>query len=1317
MPSEKQTKEKKEKGRRKSKNKDNENSEKEKDSPPSDIEKDKEELNNVEMQDEEDEEEEGGIRIGDIYLPPPPPPACTFDSTGPRLVITHIENEYFKSYAGRQVLGPFHKSFTSIVGPNGSGKSNVIDSMLFVFGYRAQKIRSKKISVLIHNSEDHKNVESCTVAVHFQKIIDKDDDFEVVPNTHFVVSRTAFRDNSSYYQMNGKRCQFKAVAKELRNFGIDLDHNRFLILQGEVEQIAMMRAKALTEHDTGMLEFLEDIVGSSRFKEPIEKLFKRVEELNEARGEKLNRVKLVEKEKDELEGPKDAAVEHIKMENDLTRKTHVLYQHNSLDSARAKQEAEEKKKAIDEGMSDVKKKLEEIEALRVEKSDEIKKIGKNLERISKVKEECSEKFKGLESEDVKLQEELKHKNQKRKKTMALLKTEKEKLEELLQVPEKNEKDISECETLREDLEKQRKKEEEAYHKAMSTLNSETQQLQDEKAKFETKLIDLRKVVDETKSVVDIAQSELDIYLSTERNELKKLDQIKNGLEKSEETIKSKTGEIKRLQKEIPQKEKQLKESTQRLHQLLPEQQRVEEELRSLRVKLDEKRSAMQSSRSRGRVLDAIMEQKRNGNIPGIFGRLGDLGGIDEKYDIAISTACGPLDNIVVDCVDSAQQCINFLKKNGIGTATFIALDKQERWRAQCERRMQTPENVPRLFDLIKMNDDRVKTAFYFALRDTLVANDMDQASRIAYGKVRHRVVTLKGELIETSGTMSGGGRSVNRGRMGSQAAVVNVDPKEIEGVEARVDELTQRSGQFRKERADLENLISQLTRDIKVMKSDFEKFKMNVEAAEQQFKSFQSQIEVQEEKVESVKSDPVEVKRMEKDIGEKVKDYKKATESAQGIESEVSRIHAQIVEVTGGKMKGLKKALDTATKKLEKVIAEITRLQVAIKTAKRNTKKTEEKITTMEAEIKELEEELKGMQDKRQAIEDAAGTVLKNLQEVTQEELELSEQLTELKAAHEEIVKKENKIKASRIEIDQELEKYDGIIKENKSKMSHWKKLMSRLELSEIPLEKNNEEGELVVLDEAALDEIDTKQLKYQITVLEEKLAQSKPNLAAVHEYRKKEEIYLQRVAELDEITKKRDEQRKYHEDLRKQRLNEFMAGFTIISNKLKEMYQMITLGGDAELELVDSLDPFSEGIVFSVRPPKKSWKNITNLSGGEKTLSSLALVFALHYYKPTPLYVMDEIDAALDFKNVSIVGNYIKERTKNAQFIIISLRSQMFELADRLVGIYKTYNATKSVTINPNKYGNVAGPTHEKTNGALNQTTIVPPILTETRG
>jgi structural maintenance of chromosome 4 len=212
-------------------------------------------------------------------------------------------------------------------------------------------------------------------------------------------------------------------------------------------------------------------------------------------------------------------------------------------------------------------------------------------------------------------------------------------------------------------------------------------------------------------------------------------------------------------------------------------------------------------------------------------------------------------------------------------------------------------------------------------------------------------------------------------------------------------------------------------------------------------------------------------------------------------------------------------------------------------------------------------------------------------------------------------------------------------------------------------------------------------------------------------------------VSELDEVTEKRNEARKSHEELRRMRLEKFMDGFGQITLKLKEMYQMITLGGDAELELVDSLDPFSEGIVFSVRPPKKSWKNIANLSGGEKTLSSLALVFALHHYKPTPLYVMDEIDAALDFKNVSIVANYIKERTKNAQFIIISLRNNMFELADRLVGIYKTNNITKSVTINPHAFGkqgsknkNTATPSvavlGDRTNEQVNSNNETVPVL-----
>ena len=144
------------------------------------------------------------------------------------------------------------------------------------------------------------------------------------------------------------------------------------------------------------------------------------------------------------------------------------------------------------------------------------------------------------------------------------------------------------------------------------------------------------------------------------------------------------------------------------------------------------------------------------------------------------------------------------------------------------------------------------------------------------------------------------------------------------------------------------------------------------------------------------------------------------------------------------------------------------------------------------------------------------------------------------------------------------------------------------------------------------------------------------------------------------------------------------MEGFKFISSRVKEMYRLITNGGDAELEIKDSLDPFAEGVLFQVRPFKKAWKHMSKLSGGEKTLSSLSLIFALHLYKPSPLYCMDEIDAALDYKNVAIVAKYIREKAKNCQFIIISLRNNMFDCAQKMVGIYKTYDVTKTLTITP---------------------------------
>jgi structural maintenance of chromosome 4 len=225
-----------------------------------------------------------------------------------RLVISKIVQVNFKSYAGTIEIGPFHKSFTSVVGPNGSGKSNVIDSLLFVFGFKAKKLRQSKLSDLIHNSSAHPNLTSCQVQVHFEEIVDREDGYDVVPDSHFVVSRTVEKkvvmdkvsDKSTYF-VNGVATTYTDVQTLLKGYGVDLDHKRFLILQGEVESIALMKPKGQGEHEDGLLEYLEDIIGTATLKEPIQHAEIKLQELMDRKDEKLEHLKLIQKETKSLE--------------------------------------------------------------------------------------------------------------------------------------------------------------------------------------------------------------------------------------------------------------------------------------------------------------------------------------------------------------------------------------------------------------------------------------------------------------------------------------------------------------------------------------------------------------------------------------------------------------------------------------------------------------------------------------------------------------------------------------------------------------------------------------------------------------------------------------------------------------------------------------------------------------------------------------------------------------------------------------------------------------------------------------------------------
>ncbi|NWY50089.1 SMC4 protein, partial [Chionis minor] len=1215
-------------------------------------------------------------------ISPPPPPAMTNEAGAPRLMITHIVNQNFKSYAGEQTLGPFHKRFSCIIGPNGSGKSNVIDSMLFVFGYRAQKIRSKKLSVLIHNSDGHTDIQSCSVEVHFQKIIDKEgDDYEVIPNSNFCVSRTAYRDNSSVYHINGKKKTFKDVGILLRSHGIDLDHNRFLILQGEVEQIAMMKPKGQTEHDEGMLEYLEDLIGSARLKEPIQTLCRRVEILNEQRGEKLNRVKMVEKEKDALEADRNKAIEFLCLENKMFKEKNQICQYYIHDLKKRINDMETQKQKINEETKDVNEKSSKLADEMKNKNKALKELEKKLEKITKFVKENKEKFAQLDLQDVKVREKLKHAKSKAKKLEKQLEKDKEKVEEWKNVPSNSEKAISEATSKKELLEKAKEKEEENLKKVMDNLKKETRGIQEEKESKEKELMEFSKTVNEARSKMAVAQSELDLYLNRHNTAVSQLNQAKEALLTASETLKERKAAIKDMGIKIPRAEQELKEKENELERLQREESGAKNLVRNLRQKVEEAKSSLAQSRNRGKVLEALLQQKKCGNICGLYGRLGDLGAIDEQFDVAISSCCGALDHIVVDTIDTAEACVNFLKAKGIGIATFVALDKMTVWEKKMQK-IPTPENTPRLFDLVKVNDEKVRLAFYFALRDTLVAKNLDEATRVAFQKdKRWRVVTLQGQIIEQSGTMTGGGNKMRKGRMGS-SVVMDVSEEEVSKMESQLQKDSKRAVQCEEEKLQLEEAIRKLHQDVREMKNTLEKYTASIQNLSEQEIHLETQVKELEANVIAAAPDKTKQKELEKILNGYKKDYDCVAEEAGKMEAEVKRLHNLIIEINNQKLKTQQDKLQKINKEIDECTSAITKAQVALKTADRNMKKSEESVCHTEKEIENNEKEMKDLKEELTELEDKATEVMNDCRQAEAALPAVQEEHRGLLEDIKTIQNDEHALQKEALNIKLKMEQIDSHISAHQSKVKYWQKERSKLTLH--PIEDKPPE-ELPVLSEEELEAIkDPDVITNQIAVLETQCHEMKPNLGAIAEYKKKEELYLKRVAELDDITTERDNFRQAYEDLRKQRLNEFMAGFNVITNKLKENYQMLTLGGDAELELVDSLDPFSEGIMFSVRPPKKSWKKIFNLSGGEKTLSSLALVFALHHYKPTPLYFMDEIDAALDFKNVSIVAFYIYEQTKNAQFIIISLRNNMFEIADRLIGIYKTHNTTKSVATNP---------------------------------
>lgn len=561
--------------------------------------------------------------------------------------------------------------------------------MLFVFGYRAQQIRSKKLSVLIHNSSKFPDVNSCTVAVHFQQIVDKPDgSYELIPGTEIVVARTAFKSNASFYSINGREVKFKEVAKLLEAHDIDLLHNRFLILQGEVESIAMMKPKGLQPNETGLLEYLEDIIGTERYKKPLMLINERLEKLNDERTEKHNRCRLAEREMKDLELPMTQAVDYLKLENKLhqTQNLHLqLYIY--LKKHELAGFEDDKVKAI-EALKEHDDQYEELKKQRLEKEKIIQDELKKHEELTSKLDECKQLEGKAREAHQRVDAKMKATNNRRKDLKKQIDIDQKKLEELKSLPERNKLEIEESQKQIQRFTTEKAELDQKLVENLNNIKIDTKPFQDEKEPLEKELGDLKATLDERKADYVEAEKELEIILKDETTESRKYESLRHSFDEVKQQLVEKQNTLTESQVSLPEMKESLMTKQQELKQVQQQEAEVLADLRKIRLKLDENQSNMQMAQSNNRVLNALMKEKQKGKIPGILGRLGDLGGIDAKYDVAISTCCGRLDNIVVEDIGTAQQCIQFLKDNNIGRATFIALEKVSHLMRQCKEQRQ-----------------------------------------------------------------------------------------------------------------------------------------------------------------------------------------------------------------------------------------------------------------------------------------------------------------------------------------------------------------------------------------------------------------------------------------------------------------------------------------------------------------------------------------------------------------------------------------------------------------------------------------------------
>ena len=1267
--------------------------------------------------------------------------------------LSRIELENFKSYKGKQIIGPF-KKFTSIVGPNGSGKSNLMDAISFVLGVQSAQLRGSTLRDLVYAYDVQDSKEKRNASVSLVYVLNTNDEEEEEEDeseerdgdkenskkkkrqkrgeeegekNEVRFSRTISNSGASDYKIDNKTVTFEEYAEKLKQFGILVKARNFLVFQGDIEAVAQKSPKDLTQ-------LFEQLSGSDELKQAYNDAQLKVKEAEEENAVVFGKKKTLMSQRKQIKEQKDEAEKHIKLVNEL----------KELKTDRAMM----KLFHLDEGI-----KTMQEEKLKIVKSrdahDEKNEANKvELEEKKKTKAQVAKSALVAEKKMSKLREELSKATPKMVKSNESLQRNKKKLQ-LLQT----------------NLEKT-KEDKDSRSQDVTKLEKQLEEVNDAERLYDAD--QLKKA--EKRSKVELSDAQREEFNQKRAEAGSKTFKFKRERDAAENRANVDKGTLERLEGKIAQLEKRksfLKENEKsqkaRLKEVGEKVKLAESDFKAqdakIKILADEKRSTRAKAEHYQTQIDALTEKLRSAKalrkeneremkateaiasmrslFAGCRGRVTDLIKVsNKKYELAVITALGrSADAVVVDDRESAKECIQYLKDQRVPAMEFIPLKDIKTMSENNERLRELGGTAKLVIDVVSF-DNAYHRAMLHSLGDCVVCDTHAEAKKLAYDKSKKnagallKVVSLDGTSIDKAGKLTGGSSQglTDKANRFTRADIdtwrkekekLETEMLKLKSVQQIINEESAVYSQKQRHERDLANLKE----DYKDVEAKLKRFQDEMtsindalkpiiperEATEKSIKEFEAKIVELDAKIHDISdeiyaefSKRVGIKNIREHEEERETRRKKQAEA----KAEFASQRARVVELLDYEKS---RDNDSAIKRNEK---DIKKCEKEIETLETELEKLNQSTAEMKTQLKELDGELKRAKDDARSVERELQS-LKELNAEANDERERFSRLINAKNNHLDALRgsrldvlKNASMELLEIPRAAQLAAGSGSAKKKKKSSSRKRKTAGDADDEE-------EEDEEVENDDDAMDvdaprseydtdenyAVDYSDLKPELRLAIDQaqrdrldgemrdecneraatLEKLEPNMKALEQYDQILEKEKQQAVEIDNAREKLSACQITFREIAETRGARFRGAFEHVEKRISETYRELTkgsthpTGGQAFLTLENYDEPFLGGVNFTAMPPSKRYREMEMLSGGEKTIAALALLFAIHSYRASPFFVLDEVDAALDKSNVEKMARFVRSKSLGkggTQSIVISLKDNFYDKAESLVGV-----------------------------------------------